>query len=112
MALLGPQFFTILKMDKEFAFTLAQTLKRTTEDLLDQLNQAIKKNDALSAKKVLHTLKGGSANFGAEDLTIKSQELENEIVNLTPENTELFLSKSHQLSDLLKQSLHEVESYE
>lgn len=111
MALLNQQFFTILEMDKDFAFELSKMLENSTLEILSEFEESLKKLDSEKCKKLMHTAKGSAANFGAEDLMNTFKLIESEIVNLEDKDIIIFKEKAAYLKELLNQTLKEVNSY-
>jgi len=111
MSILGEQFFTILNMDKEFAFKLAGILEESTNELLEQLTEAVENADSKKAKDILHTIKGSAANFGAEELTSKTGEIESAIYLLNKDNIDDYKVCIHNINKVFQETLNELEKH-
>lgn len=111
MEKLGQQFFTIYKMDKDFAFKLAGILESSTKDLLAELKTVVENADADKAKKILHTIKGSAANFGAEELSEKCRQIESAIYLLNQENKTDYLNFVTEIENIFKNTLKELEKH-
>ena len=105
MILLGKQFYTILELDKEFALNLTDTLERSTLELLLKLDVSISNADIQTSKDILHTIKGGCANYGAEKMTSTSKFIEDKITYLDKSNINDFKQLANQLHQELLQTL-------
>tara|TARA_Y100001960_G_scaffold320255_1_gene392855 strand:+ start:887 stop:1225 length:339 start_codon:yes stop_codon:yes gene_type:complete len=111
MTLLGEQFFTIYNMDKSFAFKLAGILEKSTIDLLADLEVSVDKADAQKSKNILHTIKGSAANFGAEQLTEKTRQIESAIYLLSDDNKSDYKKCIVEIRDVFNSTLEELEKH-
>lgn len=111
MSLLNDQFFSILDMDKDFAFKLAGILESSTVKLLNELVENIKENNGQKSKDILHTIKGSAANFGAEKLMEKSREVESVIHLLNTDNTKEYLEQVDEIEQIFQLTLQELEEH-
>lgn len=111
MTILGQQFFTIYEMDKSFAFKLAGILERSTIDLLADLEKSINLADANKSKNILHTIKGSAANFGAEELTEKTRQIESAIYLLSQENKQDYAKCIDDIRQVFESTMLELEKH-
>ncbi|HAG52174.1 MAG TPA: hypothetical protein DCL21_00105 [Alphaproteobacteria bacterium] len=111
MNILGEQFFTILNMDKDFAFKLADMLEKSTNELLEQLRKAVENADSKKSKDILHTIKGSAANFGAEELMEQARDIESAIYLLNKDNIKEYKECIVNLNNTLQRTLKEIENH-
>lgn len=62
--------------DQEFFQELIAIYLADTPKQMDQLEDALNRQDAVVATRAAHTMKGSSSNFGAEQLSRLAQEIE------------------------------------
>ena len=70
------QFFDSLGGDPDFLNELIQAYLDSSPRLFASMQQAIASGDALSLQRAAHSLKSGSANFGALAFAARCKELE------------------------------------
>ncbi|MCP4356087.1 MAG: Hpt domain-containing protein [Proteobacteria bacterium] len=111
MKLLNDQFFNILNLDKEFTFKLADMFESSTIDLLEKFELALDNQDTQKCQNIMHTAKGGAANFGAESLMNTFHSIEKDVANLNPNNAIEFKQKSEAIKGILDKTISEVQTY-
>lgn len=111
MTKLGQQFFTIYEMDKDFAFKLAGILEKSTNDLLENLEESVANADAKKSKNILHTIKGSAANFGAEDLFEKTKQIESAIYLLSNDNKAEYEKCITEIREIFESTMVELEKH-
>lgn len=82
----------MLSDNQPLVIQLLFAFKQSMEPIIQEITEALVHGELLSAKKLLHKLKGASGNIGAVDLYKSTVALENELVLLT--NSDVLTEKS------------------
>ncbi len=62
--------------DKEFLIEILHDFLKQVKSQIEPIRQAISRGDAETVRREAHSIKGGAANLGANDLSMKAFELE------------------------------------
>jgi CheY-like chemotaxis protein len=107
MAALG-NLLELIGNDPEFLAEMIDSYLETTPPLLVELNQSLDKGDAVTFRRAAHTLKSGSADFGAMTLSRLCGQLEEMGKAGTLEGAEVLVSQAEAIYKQVKIALMEM----